>query len=193
MAKKLKPTLLTALLITGFAGAVIVRVLIGNHSGSTVAQSALAGIAFAACLVMLSCANIPKTRLSRKIVAMGIAGGLVLCVPSVIAMIWGADSHRPGGNYWQWALVVSIVAFAEELFLRGTLFGVLLRWKGEVVAVVVTSLLFALLHVPLYGWHVVPLDVAVGVWFSVLRLVSGSYLTSAFAHITADLLGWWLR
>jgi len=33
-----------------------------------------------------------------------------------------------------------------------------------------TSVLFALIHVPIYGWHVVPLDVGVGLWFGGLRL-----------------------
>jgi membrane protease YdiL (CAAX protease family) len=58
--------------------------------------------------------------------------------------------------------------------------------------VAVTSIVFALIHVPLYGWHVVPLDLGVGVFLGGLRLVSGSVAAPAIAHIGADLATWWL-
>ena len=51
---------------------------------------------------------------------------------------------------------------------------------------------FALLHVPLYGWHVVPLDLAVGLVFAGLRLATGSAAAPAVAHSVADLATWWL-
>jgi membrane protease YdiL (CAAX protease family) len=41
--------------------------------------------------------------------------------------------------------------------------------RGPVTAIAVTSICFAALHVPLYGWHVVPLDTAVGLWLGVLQ------------------------
>ena len=60
------------------------------------------------------------------------------------------------------------------------------------LAVAVTSLAFALIHVPLYGWHVVPLDFAVGVWLAGLRLASGGVAAPAIAHSLADLATWWM-
>ena len=57
--------------------------------------------------------------------------------------------------------------------LRGVLFDALRATVGHRRAVALTSLAFALMHVPLYGWHVVPLDLAVGVWLAGLRLLSG--------------------
>ena len=43
-----------------------------------------------------------------------------------------------------------------------------------------------------YGWHVVPLDLAVGVWLAGLRLLSGGVAAPAMAHGLADIATWWL-
>ena len=48
------------------------------------------------------------------------------------------------------------------------------------------------MHVPFYGWHVVPLDLGVGVFLAGLRLASGSVAAPAIAHIVADLATWWV-
>jgi len=64
--------------------------------------------------------------------------------------------------------------------------------RGTIVAILGTSLLFALIHVPLYGWHVVPLDFGVGLWLAGLRLLSGGVAAPAIAHTIADLATYWL-
>ena len=84
-----------------------------------------------------------------------------------------------------------LVACMEEAVLRGVLFAELDRGLG-VAAVVIHSLLFAVIHVPLYGWHVVPLDLGVGLWLAGLRLASGGVAAPAIAHTVADLATWWL-
>jgi membrane protease YdiL (CAAX protease family) len=61
-----------------------------------------------------------------------------------------------------------------------------------VLAVAVPSLAFALMHVPLYGWQVVPLDLGVGVWLGGLRLATGGVAAPAMAHGLADLSTWWI-
>ena len=55
-----------------------------------------------------------------------------------------------------------------------------------------TSLLFALIHVPIYGSGVIPLDFGVGLIFGGLRLWFGGPAAPAAAHIVADLATWWL-
>lgn len=193
MHTKGKSAALVGLLIAGFAAAVAVRVVIGGFTAPLVSQSALAGIAFAACLVLLICVKLPATVVSRKNVLLGLVGGLALCIPSIIALLWTDVRHQPMGNYAYWALIVAIVAMAEEMFLRGTLYDALARWRNAGLAIGVSAVLFALLHVPLYGWHVVPLDMVVGLWLGLLRKLSGTYLTPGIAHVIADMLGWWLR
>ena len=84
------------------------------------------------------------------------------------------------------------VATAEEAFLRGALYDAVARARGVDAAVVVGALAFAALHVPLYGWHAVPLDLAVGLALGALRVVTGTWTAPALAHAGADLVGWWL-
>jgi hypothetical protein len=48
------------------------------------------------------------------------------------------------------------------------------------------------MHVPLYGWGVVPLDFGVGFWFAGLRLTGGGVAAPTIAHVIADLSTWWL-
>jgi len=117
----------------------------------------------------------------------------VLLLPVVVATRTGALSLRGDStSYAGWAWATALVATAEEAFLRGALFGALQRWRGTDVAVVGAAVAFAALHVPLYGWHAVPLDLAVGLALGALRVVSGSWTAPAVAHVGADLVGWWL-
>lgn len=107
---------------------------------------------------------------------------------------------RPAAPFLSWAAITVLVAGAEELLLRGALFDRILAAvgargagrRGIVVAVVVTSTVFAVMHVPLYGWHVVPLDLGVGCCLAGLRIVTGGVAAPAAAHAVADLATWWL-
>jgi len=47
--------------------------------------------------------------------------------------------------------------------------------------------------VPLYGWHVLPLDLAVGVVLGGLRQATGTAAAPAITHVLADVAGWFLR
>ena len=88
---------------------------------------------------------------------------------------------RPAGAFVPWAAVTVLVATGEELLLRGALFDAVDE-AGGTVALLVTSVVFALLHVPLYGWHVVPLDLGVGLWLGGLRLATGGVAAPARAR-----------
>jgi len=91
-----------------------------------------------------------------------------------------------------WAVATIVVATAEEAVLRGALFDASAERGGPVTAILVTSMTFALMHVPLYGWHVVPLDLGVGLILGGLRLLSGGIGAPALAHALADLATFWL-
>jgi len=181
-----------ALLAAGFALAVGLRVAIGSPH---VAQSAPAGLAFAVCLIALGLASKPHptTLLTRRALAVGAFGGLALCLPAAVVVAFHGHSPVSANGYASWALVVSVVAIAEEFFLRGALFDAVTAWRGPSAAVIVSAIAFALLHVPLYGWHVLLLDLAVGLWLGSLRLAARTWTAPAAAHTLADLLAWWLR
>jgi membrane protease YdiL (CAAX protease family) len=80
-----------------------------------------------------------------------------------------------------------VAAVAEEVFFRRLVYGWLERW-GAAVAVGVAALLFALVHVPVYGWGVLPIDLAAGLVFGWQRWASGTWTAPAVAHAVANLL-----
>jgi len=125
--------------------------------------------------------------------AAGTAAGVVLVAVSLLAR-W---PHPPlvlghAAPFVPWIAVTTLVASGEELVLRGTLWRWIAAAGGDAAALLVTSLLFALIHIPVYGWHVVPLDFGVGLWFGGLRLWFGGPAAPAAAHVLADLATWWL-
>lgn len=179
-----------AALLAGFAVSVGLRVLVG---GDNVAQSIAAGLVFAGCLVALSVAARTRVPFSWRAVGLGLLGVVVVCLPVGFEEAVAVRPLRSTTGFLPWASAVVVVASAEEVFLRGALFeAVRARWSVR-WAVVVGALAFALLHVPLYGWQAVPLDLAVGLVLGGLRAEAGTPLAPAVTHVGADLIGWFLR
>jgi membrane protease YdiL (CAAX protease family) len=137
---------------------------------------------------------------SRPAVRAVIAGalfGLALVGAGVLGPSLAGAAAIPGLGrasfaFLPWAGVTVVVAVAEEAILRGILFDRLARAGGALLALGLTTALFALMHVPVYGWHVVPLDLAVGLGLGGLRLGTRSIAAPASAHVFADLATWWL-
>ena len=182
---------MTALaLAAGFAAATGLRAAIG---GPGLASSPAAGLAFAACLGALALAAGTRVTASARDLRLGLAGAALICAPAAAASgLLGFPGTSAAGfsGVWGWLPVVSVVAAAEEWFLRGALYAALGR---PAVAVAGSAVAFALLHVPLYGWAVVPLDLAVGIVLGLLRHQSGSATAPAVAHVAADWAAWFLR
>lgn len=159
------------------------------------ADAMAVGLAFGLALLAVGgLASRPLTRPSLVAVPIGLAGGAVLVGLALLARAGGVPgpSLAPAAAFGPWAAITILVATGEELILRGALFTALERAGGTVVAVAVTSVAFALMHVPLYGWHVVPLDLGVGIFLGGLRLAGGGSMGPAIAHAVADLATWWL-
>ena len=153
------------------------------------------GTAFGAVLVALAWQR-PSMPSVRALAIGALAGLGLVAITTVGSTLAGVTlppgAGRPAAPFAPWVVATLLVATGEEAFLRGRLFDVTRRAGGTFVAVVVTSVAFALLHVPLYGWHVVPLDLAVGLGFAGLRLVTRGIAAPAAAHAVADLATWWL-
>lgn len=158
------------------------------------------GVGFGVLLVAIAVSGGARIRFSATAyaaigsAAVGILGGLVLVGLALSGrpLAGPVPLFAPASSFLPWAGVTLLVAFAEELILRGVLFDAVAEAFGDIAAVATTSAVFALMHVPLYGWHVVPLDLGVGLWLGGLRLVSGSVVAPAIAHAVADLATWWL-
>ena len=174
-------------LLAGLAVAVGLRVLVGGHD---VARSIPAGLVFAACLLALTVAARTRVPVSRRAVGLGLLGVVVVCLPVGLAQAVAVKPLHDTTGFLPWALAVVVVAGVEEVFLRGTLFDAV---AGPRTAVVVSAVAFALLHVPMYGWGAVPLDLAVGVVLGGLRLEAGTAAAPVVTHVGADLVGWFLR
>ena len=102
-------------------------------------------------------------------IVVGAAGGSALVAVTLLTRAGNLPSLLPAAIFGPWVVVTAVVASAEEIVLRGALFDAVDDAIGTVAAVVITSIVFALMHVPLYGWHVVPLDLGVGLWLAGLR------------------------
>jgi membrane protease YdiL (CAAX protease family) len=183
------------LLCGGLAAAIALRVGIAGSARTT---SAPAGLAFGAALVLLAVAAGWRPRVTPRTawhVVVGIAGGAALLVVPLALHLHASPLRfaSPAAALPLWAAVVTLVACAEEVVLRGALMSALLRRVRPETAVAVAAVAFAALHVPLYGWVAIPLDLAVGVWLGGLRLASGGVAAPAAAHTVADLATWWLR
>ena len=134
----------------------------------------------------IAIAFVAGTGFGLVLVALAAAGASIGGSPIVPGLA------RPAAPFLPWAAITIVVAAAEEGILRGVLFDRLRTAGGVTTAVLLTTVLFALLHVPLYGWHVVPLDLAVGLGFAGLRLSSRTVVAPVAAHAVADLATWWL-
>jgi membrane protease YdiL (CAAX protease family) len=182
-----RPVVDVALLAVVLGGAVAVRVAVAGPAGPS---SVTAGLVFAALLAALVALCRPALGAPRWIVPAGLGGAAVLVLPAAVAN--GGLGDLPATGYLGWAAATTLVATTEEAFLRGALFGALIRWRGPDVAVVGAAVAFALLHLPLYGVAALPLDLAVGLLLGALRLLTGGWAAPAVAHAGADLAGWWL-
>jgi membrane protease YdiL (CAAX protease family) len=171
--------------------------VVAGRWAATVAEAPplLVGTVFGFALALVAWVGGARVALPRPAaLVIGLAGAAVL-----VGLAMGASQLAgqplqlvPKTQFAPWALITIVVASAEELVLRGVLFDSLRHATDLTIAVIVTSAAFALMHVPLYGWHVVPLDLGVGVFLAGLRLTSGSVAAPAIAHIVADLATWWV-
>lgn len=114
----------------------------------------------------------------------------VLVTSAGIVAFWGGRALGEGIGVRLTSLgVVSIVlaAIAEEAFYRRLVYGWAERW-GAVTAVGISAVLFAVIHVPMYGPEVLWIDLAAGAVLGWQRWVTGSWTAPAVTHVVANLL-----
>ena len=125
-------------------------------------------------------ATTTSTGTTFPVLALGIAAFVVGRV-----LVAGAPPPAPAT-----ALVVglnTLAAVAEEAFFRRLVYGALLA-AGPGAAVAGSSVLFAAVHLTVYGAWVLPLDLAAGLLFGWQRHATGSWRVPALTHALANLL-----
>ncbi|HVC03626.1 MAG TPA: CPBP family intramembrane glutamic endopeptidase [Candidatus Acidoferrales bacterium] len=173
---------------------VVATALRSAVGGSATAASMPAGVVFALALLALAAgAGWRLGRPSLAAVGIGVAGGAVLVAAWLSSRSGVAVELAPVNTVIAtWTPAVALIAVAEEVVLRGVLFDAVRGWGGDGWALAATTVLFAAVHVPLYGFGALPLDLAVGLLLGGLRVVSRGVLAPAIAHLIADLAGGWL-
>lgn len=80
---------------------------------------------------------------------------------------------------------VGIAPVVEEMVFRGLLFAVCERTAGEFLAVIITGVLFATLHIQEYlpVWNHIAIIFVVGLVFSYVRARTGALAPSVFLHM----------
>lgn len=163
------------------------------------------GVVFVVACGCLAIAYKPVNHIATvTLVMLGVAG-MIIPVPRarIRAMPWvtatavglaafsiGRALASPIGVKANIVGVLSLVVagICEEIFFRRLIYGSVLARAGEIAALVSSSVLFALVHVPLYGWKAFPIDLAAGLILGWQRQVSGSWTSPAVTHIAANLM-----
>jgi membrane protease YdiL (CAAX protease family) len=119
-----------------------------------------------------------------------LVAGLMVGAVLVAPLTFGSLSARGLDGFWTWAALAAIIATVEEIAIRGALYR---RWAeefGPVAAIVAGAIVFAMIHLPRYGWGAMPLDAAVGLALGGLRALTGRVMPAAVAHTIADWGAW---
>jgi membrane protease YdiL (CAAX protease family) len=193
-------------IVVALAGAVLARWLATRAGADGLVVGATFGLSLAALAAAAALAARGRARLTPRAsdlrgIAIGLAAGLIVGLALIgVAVLGPALANvttvpglgRPVTPFLPWVAVTLLVVGAEEAVLRGALLDRVTRAGGLAPALVATSVAFALLHVPLYGWPVVPLDLAVGFVLGGLRVATRTIVAPIAAHALADLATWWL-
>lgn len=70
---------------------------------------------FAGCLLAVTAAAGTRVPISRRAVRTGLAGGALVCAPVVLSHLLELRPPHNTPGFWSWALVVTVVATAEEV------------------------------------------------------------------------------
>ncbi|HKN49862.1 MAG TPA: CPBP family intramembrane glutamic endopeptidase [Actinomycetota bacterium] len=87
------------------------------------------------------------------------------------------------------AVAASVAAaVAEEVFFRRLVYGWLASSWGAAVAICGSAVAFAAVHVPVYGFAVLPIDTAAGLLLGWQRWMTGGWSASGLTHVAANLI-----
>ena len=106
---------------------------------------------------------------------------------AIVLAAWLVGPGFPVPHGLEVLLLNSLAAVSEELFFRRLVYGGLVRF-GPAIAIGGSALLFATLHVPIYGPAVFWVDLGAGLLLSWQRWASGGWGAPAATHVVANLV-----
>ncbi len=131
----------------------------------------------------LPAARVPALRAGRRSTTLVVLIGVVAFAVGR-AVVGG---HPPTTATLFLVATNTLAAVAEEAWFRRLWFG-LLAPAGDGLAIAGSTVLFAVVHVSIYGAWVLPLDLAAGLLFAWQRSATGSWGAPAVTHAVANLL-----
>jgi hypothetical protein len=142
---------------------------------------------FAALYVVLgsACLAVPAPRADARALAPFLVAATGMAAVVLAGWFVGPGFPLPHGPAV--LLLNSLAAVAEELFFRRLVYGGLVRF-GAAIAIGGSALLFATLHVPIYGPAVFWVDLGAGLLLSWQRWASGGWGAPSATHVVANLV-----
>jgi membrane protease YdiL (CAAX protease family) len=130
-------------------------------------------------------------------VAPAVGRGVALLPAAAVTLVGAAavaavslapwQRHLPGRSTGAVIGLGVLAAIAEEAFFRRLLYDRLVQ-AGAAVAIAGSALVFALVHLPLYGTSVFWLDLGAGFVLSWQRWAAGTWVAPAVTHSFANVL-----
>jgi hypothetical protein len=148
------------------------------------------GLLFVALLLVGAFAPLPTRGPDTSARRAGVGTNIQVVLVGVLAFglgRWLIGGHPPAPATGFLIAANTLAALAEEAWFRRWCFG-LLAPAGTVMAVIGSTLLFAAVHVSIYGFWVLPLDLAAGLLLGWQRATTGSWAAPAITHVVANLL-----
>ena len=166
--------------VVAMAATLVVFVARPLLPGGTAGQMGL----FAAVLVLGAAWPVPaEIRPPRTAAWVALAAGVAAFGSARLL----GGGHPPAPARAGYLAAVTFAALAEEIFFRRFVYAIL-RPRGAALAVGGSAVLFALAHVTVYGWWVLPLDLAAGLLLGWQRWAGGTWTVPAVTHVAANVL-----
>ncbi len=169
---------LAALVAIGIFALLARRYVLGTPHQSAVVADIYLGLALGSLAVPLGARGRPRLTTAR-VIAIG-----VLAFAAATFLV-RPQFPLPRGP--EVLALNTLAAFSEEAFFRRLVYGILERW-GASLAIAGSALLFALIHVPLYGTAALWVDLGAGLVLSWQRWASGTWIAPGATHAAANLL-----
>lgn len=164
---------------------------------STWAVLVTAGVGAVGLLAPVDTSGISQLRTTRKATALNWLTAVALGIAAMLIAgrlpgLLGLRPHGAGRIVVRAAPVAVaasvIAAVAEEIFFRRLVYGWLVTTWGAAVAIGGSALAFAAIHVPVYGFVVLPIDTAAGLLLGWQRWMTGGWSASGLTHVAANLI-----
>lgn len=164
---------------------------LGLEPSGQLTRGLLYGVLFLACGAVgswkfsLEGTGITSKNIGRGFLYAGVI--LVIGLAFILALQPPVEWADLGPAIWSPVLFHLAVALAEETWFRGLILKALHTWRGALVAVFGSALLFGVTHVPAHGWEGLLFSLSIGLPYAVVRLKTGNLLGLIVVHWVTNL------